>query len=64
MGGGNDMRRTLTASVEREGAWDAAQCLEADVASQGETGEDALANLWEALELHLQVPATNVVPNA
>ena len=31
-----------------------AQCVEMDVASQGETVEEALANLREALSLHLE----------
>jgi predicted RNase H-like HicB family nuclease len=30
--------------------------LEIDIASQGETEEEALANLKEALELHLEPP--------
>ena len=34
-----------------------AQCLEVDVASQGETEEEALANLEEALELFFE-PST------
>jgi len=33
-----------------------AQCLEVDVASQGETEEEALANLKEALELFFESP--------
>ena len=33
-----------------------AQCLEIDVASQGETEEEALANLKEALELYFEPP--------
>ena len=44
----------LTAAVTREGTWYVAQCLEADVASQGETVEEALANLKEALALHFE----------
>lgn len=32
------------------------QCLEVDVASQGETEEEALANLREALELYFEHP--------
>jgi predicted RNase H-like HicB family nuclease len=44
----------LTASVTREGPWYVAQCLEVDVASQGETLESALANLREALELRFE----------
>jgi predicted RNase H-like HicB family nuclease len=44
----------LTAAVTKEGTWYVAQCLEVDVASQGETVEEALANLQEALALHFE----------
>jgi len=44
----------VTATVMHEGKWYVAQCLEIDVASQGETIEQALANLREALELRLE----------
>ena len=50
------MKRTLAARIWREGNWYVSQCLEADVASQGETEEEALANLREALELHFEPP--------
>jgi predicted RNase H-like HicB family nuclease len=36
--------------------WYVSQCLEVDVASQGETEEEALENLREALELHFEEP--------
>jgi len=48
------MKRTFTASVWQEGDWFVAQCLEVDIVSQGETEEEALANLREALELHFE----------
>ena len=49
----------LNASITEEGDWCVAQCLEVDVASQGETMEQALVNLREALELHFEdVPPT------
>lgn len=44
----------LTAIVRREGALYVAQCVEVDVASQGESIESALENLREALELHFE----------
>ena len=44
----------LTAAVTHEDDLYVAQCLEIDVASQGETIEEALANLREALELRLE----------
>jgi predicted RNase H-like HicB family nuclease len=45
--------RTLTAAVHQEEDWYVAQCLEVDVASQGRTVEEALANLREAVALYL-----------
>ena len=56
------MRRVITASVSREGGWYVAQALDADVASQGESVDDALANLREALELHFQPPVATSTP--
>lgn len=53
----------LTAAVTREGNWYVARCLEVEVASQGRTLEDALANLKEALELYFEdIPAPIVSP--
>lgn len=54
------MKRVLTASVWREGEWYVAQCLEVDVASQGESEEEALMNLREALDLHFEPPVATV----
>ena len=56
------MKRPFTASVWREGDWFVSQCLEVDVASQGETEEEALANLKEALELHFEPPQATRLP--
>ena len=39
-----------------------AQCLEVDVASQGETENEALDNLREALELHFEDPQPTAAP--
>lgn len=50
------MGKTLSASVWREEDLFVAQCLEVDVASQGESKEGALENLREALELHFGYP--------
>jgi predicted RNase H-like HicB family nuclease len=47
------MPRSFTAAVHREADWYVAQCLEVDVASQGPTIDEALANLAEAVELYL-----------
>ena len=46
------MKRPFAATVWREGNWYVSQCLEIDIASQGETEQEALDNLKEALELH------------
>jgi predicted RNase H-like HicB family nuclease len=40
--------------MHREDDWYIAQCLEVDVASQGHTIDEALANLAEAVELYLE----------
>jgi len=45
--------RTLTAAVHQEEDWYVAQCLEVDVASQGQTIDEALTNLAEAVGLYL-----------
>jgi predicted RNase H-like HicB family nuclease len=42
----------LQASIVPEGSGFVAQCLEIDVASQGDTVDEALHNLKEALELY------------
>ena len=56
------MKQRFTASVSREGEWYVAQCLEVDVASQGETEDEALANLREALELYFEPPTPTKQP--
>lgn len=44
----------FTAAITHEGRWQVARCLEVEIASQGETVEEALANLREALELYFE----------
>ena len=56
------MKRPFAAAVWREGNWYVSRCLEVDVASQGETEEEALANLKEALELHFEAPHASPPP--
>lgn len=46
--------RQFTAVIEREGTGYFALCPELDVASQGDTIEEARSNLVEALELFLE----------
>jgi len=56
------MLRPFSATVWREGEWFVSQCLDVDVASQGQTEEEALANLREALELHFEPPVATHPP--
>ena len=48
------MTRHFTAIIEREDDGYVALCPELDIASQGDTIEEARANLTEALELFLE----------
>lgn len=44
----------LTAAISRDDNWYVARCLEVDVASQGESLEEARDNLAEALGLYFE----------
>ena len=57
------MKQQFTVSLWQEGDWTVAQCLEVDVASQGETEATALANLREALMLHFEAPLATAAPH-
>jgi len=48
------MKRTLTANIWREGEGYVALCPELDIASQGDTIEEARSNLQEALDLFFE----------
>jgi predicted RNase H-like HicB family nuclease len=48
------MRKQLTAIIEREGDGYVSLCPELDIASQGDTIEEAHSNLREALELFFE----------
>ncbi|HEY9788017.1 MAG TPA: type II toxin-antitoxin system HicB family antitoxin [Candidatus Obscuribacterales bacterium] len=50
------MKRKFTATVWREGDWHIAQCIEVDVISQGETEQEAVKNLAEAIQLYFESP--------
>ena len=56
------MKQEFKASLWRENGWVVAQCLEVDVASQGRSEEEALANLKEALALHFESPRATATP--
>jgi predicted RNase H-like HicB family nuclease len=53
--------RELTAIIEREGDGYVSLCPELDVASQGDTVEEARANLVEALELFFETASPGEV---
>jgi predicted RNase H-like HicB family nuclease len=50
--------RHFTAIIEREDEWYVAFCPELDIASQGQTVEEARFNLIEALELFFETAST------
>jgi predicted RNase H-like HicB family nuclease len=53
--------RHLTAVIEREGDGYVALCPELDIASQGDTVEQARANLQEAVELFFETASVEEV---
>ncbi len=56
-------KHQLTGIIEREGSAYVALCPEVDVASQGETIEEARRNLVEALELFFETADPSEVEN-
>lgn len=55
------MNHSLTAIIEREGNGYVALCPQLDIASQGESIEQARDNLREALELFFESASANEV---
>ncbi len=55
------MQKQLTAIIEREGDGYVSFCPEIDVASQGDTIEEARENLREALELFFETASPEEV---
>ncbi len=53
--------KTLQGLVRKEGKHYVSQCLNADVASQGDTRDEAIKNLQEALELYFEDVDVNEV---
>ena len=56
------MKKNLNYIVWSERDWHIAQCLDIDIASQGETEEQAVENLKDALKLHFTPPIATVLP--
>jgi predicted RNase H-like HicB family nuclease len=55
------MKRQLTAIIEREGDGYVSLCPELDIASQGESIEQARENLREALELFFEAASAEEI---
>ncbi len=55
------MKYRLTAIIEREGDGYVALCPELDIASQGDTVEQARDNLKEALELFMETASSEEI---
>ena len=53
----------FNALVWKEGKLFVAKCLEIEIASQGESRREALANLKEAVELYLEDEKTEKIPS-
>ena len=56
------MNRTFTVTIQNDGTWYVAKCVENAVASQGETMDEALENLREALLLYYEDESLPVFP--
>jgi len=55
------VKKQLTAIIEREGSGYVSLCPELDIASQGDTIEDARNNLREAVELFFETASPNEI---
>lgn len=55
------MNKKLTAIIEREGDGFVALCPELDIASQGDTIDEARKNLQEALELFFETASSEEI---
>lgn len=56
-------KRTITVIIEPEGDGYVALCPELDIASQGDTIDDARANLIEAVELFFETASASEIQN-
>ena len=55
------MKKQLTAIIEREGGGYVSLCPEPDIASQGDTIEEARQNLREAIELFFETASQSEI---
>ena len=58
------MSRRFTALITKEEKWYVAHCVELGVVSQGETIEEAQANLKEAVELYIESFGADDLPQS
>lgn len=56
------LNQTFNSLIWKEGKYFVAKCLEVEVASQGKTRGEALANLKEALELYFEEEKVGRLP--
>lgn len=56
------MKKDLSFVITQENRWFIAQCLDVEVASQGESEAEAVDNLRDALALYFQPPVASIVP--
>ena len=56
------MKQKFNATIWQEDDLFVAQCIDVEIASQGETETEALRNLSEALELYFEEPASGSAP--
>jgi predicted RNase H-like HicB family nuclease len=56
------MKRPFAATLWKEDNWYVSQCLELGIASQGETEEEALENIREALDIYFEPPQATRPP--
>ncbi len=56
------INQPLNYKIWCEGKWFVSQCLDIDIASQGETEQEALDSLREAIELYFEPPTATRPP--
>ena len=56
------MKKDMSFVVWQEDEWFIAQCLDVDVASQGQSEDEAVDNLRDALELYFTPPVATIIP--
>lgn len=56
------MKKDMSFVVWKEGEWFVAQCLDVDVASQGNSEHEAIDHLRDALELYFTPPVATIIP--